>query len=45
MVLVALVIPWVDAVSVWRGPTKVVVEEKPGLFDRISIGTWVDVHD
>lgn len=34
---VAAIIPIVDALSVWRGPTKVVVEEKPGLFDRISI--------
>lgn len=38
VVLVALIVPWVDIVSVYRGPTKVVVEEKPGLFDQISIG-------
>jgi hypothetical protein len=38
VVLVAVLIPWVDALSVWRGPTKVVVEEKPGLFDAIAIG-------
>ena len=37
VVLVALVIPWVDALSVWRGPTKVVVEEHPGVFERIAI--------
>ncbi len=37
VVLVAFVIPWVDALSVWRGPTKVVVEEHPGLFERIAI--------
>jgi hypothetical protein len=37
IVVVASIIPIVDALSVWRGPTKVVVEEKPGLFDRISI--------
>ena len=37
VVLVAVVIPWVDAVSVWRGPTEYVVSQKPGLFDRISI--------
>lgn len=36
--LVAVVIPWVDIASVYRGPTKVVLEEQPGLFDRISIG-------
>lgn len=35
--LVALVIPWVDALSVWRGPTKVVVEERPDVFERIAV--------
>ena len=35
--LIALIIPWVDAVSVWRGPTEYVVSEQPSLFDRISI--------
>lgn len=35
--LVALVIPWVDALSVWRGPTKVVVEERPDIFERIAV--------
>jgi hypothetical protein len=35
--VVAAIIPVVDSLSVWRGPTKVVVEERPGLFDRISI--------
>lgn len=38
IVLVACVIPWVDVLSVYRGPTKVVVEQKPGLFEQISIG-------
>ena len=38
VVLVACVIPWVDVLSVYRGPTKVVVEQKPGLFEQISIG-------
>ena len=37
VVLVAAIIPWVDAFSVWRGPTKEVVTKHPGLFDRISI--------
>lgn len=37
VVLVAALIPWVDALSVWQGPTKVVVEEKPGLFEEIAI--------
>jgi hypothetical protein len=37
VVLVAAVIPWVDIVSVYRGPTRVVVEEKPGIFERIAV--------
>jgi hypothetical protein len=37
VVLVSAIIPWIDALSVWRGPTKVVVTQHPGLFDRISI--------
>jgi hypothetical protein len=37
VVLVAVIIPWVDAFSVWRGPTKEVVTKHPGLFDQISI--------
>lgn len=37
VVLVACIVPWVDAVSVWRGPTEYVVSEQPGLFERISI--------
>jgi hypothetical protein len=34
--IVALIIPWVDAVSVWRGPTKHIVTEKPELFTTFS---------
>ncbi len=37
IVLVAVLIPWVDALSVWRGPTDYVVSEQPGLFERVSI--------
>jgi hypothetical protein len=37
IVALAAVVPWVDAYSVWRGPTNVVVNEHPGLFERISI--------
>ena len=37
VVLVAAVIPWVDIASVYRGPTRVVVEEEPGLFEKIAI--------
>lgn len=37
VVLVACIVPWVDVASVWRGPTEYVVNEQPGLFERISI--------
>jgi len=36
-VLVAAIIPWVDAVSVWRGPTNYVVDKQPQVFDNVSI--------
>ena len=36
-VLVAAIIPWVDAISVWRGPTEYVVEEQPSVFEDVSI--------
>ena len=36
-VLVAVIIPWVDAISVWRGPTDYVVSEKPSVFENLSI--------
>jgi hypothetical protein len=36
VVLVALVIPWVDAYSVWRGPTNTIVEHHAGVFERLS---------
>jgi hypothetical protein len=34
--LVALVIPIVDSFSVWRGPTRHIVEEEPQIFDVFS---------
>jgi hypothetical protein len=37
VVLVALLIPWVDAYSVWRGPTKTITEEHAQVFDALSI--------
>ncbi len=37
VVIVACVIPWVDAYSVWRGPTKHIVEHERGLLDNLSI--------
>ena len=36
-VLVAAIIPWVDAISVWRGPTEYVVEEQPSVFEDVSV--------
>jgi hypothetical protein len=33
---VALVIPWVDAYSVWRGPTNAIVHHHRGVFERLS---------
>jgi hypothetical protein len=45
VVLVAAIIPVVDSVSVWRGPTEYVVEEQPGIFDRISIAFRVPGED
>ncbi len=45
IVLLAAVIPWVDIASVYQGPTKVVVEEKPGLFERIAVAFAVPGDD
>jgi hypothetical protein len=36
VVLVALVVPWVDSYSVWRGPTKTIVTEQPQVFSALS---------
>jgi len=36
IVLVALVIPWVDAYSVWRGPTNAIVHHHKGVFAHLS---------
>jgi hypothetical protein len=36
VVLVALLIPWVDAYSVWRGPTKVIVTRHEHVFTTFS---------
>jgi hypothetical protein len=33
---VALIIPWVDAYSVWRGPTKHIIKHKQELFTTFS---------
>jgi hypothetical protein len=45
VVLVACVIPVVDAASVWRGPTEYVVSEKPGLFEDLAFGFRVPGED
>jgi hypothetical protein len=37
VVIVAAAIPWIDAVSVWRGPTRHIVEEQDELFTTLSI--------
>jgi hypothetical protein len=36
VVIVALIIPWVDAYSVWRGPTNTIVHHHEGIFERLS---------
>jgi hypothetical protein len=36
VVIVALIIPWVDAYSVWRGPTNTIVHHHAGVFERLS---------
>lgn len=37
MATVAVLIPWVDIWSVAAGPTRYVVQEKPGIFGNISV--------
>lgn len=34
--LVALIVPWVDAYSVWRGPTHTIVTEQPHVFSALA---------
>ncbi len=36
VVLVALIVPWVDAYSVWKGPTKVIVTHHEHVFTTLS---------
>jgi hypothetical protein len=45
VVIVALVIPWVDAYSVWRGPTNTIVEHHEGVFERLSFAFPVPGED
>jgi predicted enzyme related to lactoylglutathione lyase len=37
VVLVAAIVPFVDAVSVWRGPTRHIVTEEPEVFGALSL--------
>ena len=37
LALVAVLVPWVDIWSVATGPTEYVVEERPGLFERVAV--------
>jgi hypothetical protein len=37
IVIVAAIIPWVDAYSVWRGPTHHIVSQQPEIFTALSI--------
>ena len=34
---VAALVPWVDIWSVAAGPTQYVVEQRPGIFDRVAV--------
>ena len=43
--LIAVIIPWVDAISVWQGPTEYVVEEQPQVFDNVSVAFRVPGED
>jgi hypothetical protein len=37
IVIVALAIPWVDAYSVWRGPTRSITEHHASVFTKLSV--------
>jgi hypothetical protein len=45
VVLVAVIVPWVDSYSVWRGPTKTIVTEKPEVFSALSFAFPVPGQD
>jgi hypothetical protein len=36
VVLVGAIVPWVDAYSVFRGPTRAIVTHRRGIFDHLS---------
>ncbi|HEX2428436.1 MAG TPA: hypothetical protein VHI53_10920 [Gaiellaceae bacterium] len=37
LALVAALVPWVDIWSVAAGPTEYVVEQRPGIFERVAV--------
>jgi hypothetical protein len=41
LTIVALLVPWVDIWSVSSGPTRYVTEERPGIFDSVSLALHV----
>jgi hypothetical protein len=41
VVLVAAIIPWVDAYSVWRGPTKHITSEHENVFSALSVALFL----
>ena len=43
--IVALIIPWVDAYSVWRGPTNTIVHHHEGVFEHLSFAFPVTGED
>jgi hypothetical protein len=45
VVLVALIVPWVDAYSVWRGPTSNIVEHHGEVFTSLSFSFPVPGED
>ena len=45
VIIVALVIPWVDAYSVWRGPTNTIVHHHRSVFERLSFAFPVPGED
>jgi hypothetical protein len=45
VVLVAVIVPWVDAYSVWRGPTHHIVTERPHLFSTLAFTFPLPGHD
>jgi hypothetical protein len=44
LVVVALIIPWVDAYSVFRGPTGQIVEKHPHVFTHLSFAFPLPGH-